>query len=101
MRTFLITILMISIFEGRSQSIAVGQTVTESAVRILQLQGKLDSNFSSLTIRPIVSYDSFNLERLLYLSDSTYPYSERQNSFSLLPISWNTKFNSHHPVSTP
>lgn len=88
---------MISIFEGRSQSIAVGQTATESAVRILQLQGKLDSNFSSLTIRPILSHDSFSLERLLYLTDFRYPNSKRQNYIGLLPISWNTKFNSHHP----
>lgn len=80
-----------------AQTFAVGQTTTESALRILQLDGRLDANFSSFAIRPIVSDDSVNLKTILHLSDSTYQLKKKRRNFQLLPIAWNTKFNSERP----
>lgn len=97
MRLSLILFLSFLLLKGNTQTIAVGQTATESALRTLQLAGKLDPNFSSFTIRPIVSNDSVNLETLLNLSDSTFKVKSRRSNFQLLPISWNTKFNSQRP----
>lgn len=97
MRLSLILFLSFLLLKGNTQTIAVGQTATEYALRTLQLAGKLDPDFSSFTIRPIVSNDSVNIETLLNLSDSTFKVKSRRSNFQLLPISWNTKFNSQRP----
>lgn len=97
MRLSLILFLSILLLRGNTQTIAVGQTATESALRILQLTGKLDANFSSFTIRPLVSNDSVHLTTILHLADSTFPLRAKRKNFQLLPISWNTKFNSDRP----
>lgn len=97
MRLSLILFLSFLLLKGNTQTIAVGQTATEYALRTLQLAGKLDPDFSSFTIRPIVSNDSVNIETLLNLSDSTFKVKSRRSNFQLLPIAWNTKFNSERP----
>lgn len=97
MRLLFIFFLLLAILCSDAQTIAVGQTATESALRTLQLTGKLDANFSSFTIRPIVSNDSINLETVLNLTDSTFEIKHQRKNFQLLPISWNTKFNSQRP----
>lgn len=80
-----------------SQSIPIGQLVSESELRSMQLSGQIKVDFSSFTIRPIVSNDSINLNRVLHLIDSNFKFPPNHNSIKLLPISWNTKFNSHRP----
>lgn len=85
------------LIHGKAQTIPIGQTASESALRTLQLMGRIDANSSSLTIRPIVSNDSVNLQTLLNLSDSTFKVKSRRKNFQILPLLWNTKFNSHHP----
>ncbi len=97
MRLSLIVFLSLLLLKGNAQTIAVGQTATESALRNLQLNGKLDANFSSFTIRPIISNDSINLQTVLNLTDSTFKLKANRKNFQLLPISWNTKFNNERP----
>lgn len=79
------------------QSIQVGQDFSESIYRTLQLQGVIKSSNSSFTIRPILLNDTFNFSNLLHFADSNFELSKRKKSLHLLPISWRTKFNSHHP----
>ena len=97
MRLSLMIFLSLLLLKGNTQSITVGQTSIESALRVLQLTGKLNAGYSSFTIRPIVSNDSVNLETLVSLSDSAFIVKSRRNNFKLLPISWNAKFNSQRP----
>jgi hypothetical protein len=72
-----------------SQSIPIGQLVSESELRTMQLSGQIKVDFSSFTIRPIVSNDSINLNRVLHLIDSNFKFPPNNNSIKLLPISWN------------
>jgi hypothetical protein len=97
MRLSLMIFLSLLLLKGKAQSITVGQTSIESSLRILQLTGKLNAGYTSFTIRPIVSNDSVNLETLVSLSDSAFIVKSIRNKFKLLPISWNTKFNSQRP----
>lgn len=97
MRLSLVILFSLALLNSNAQTFAVGQTATESALRNLQLAGKLDVNFSSFTIRPLVSNDSVNLKTILHLADSTYQLKKKRRNFQLLPISWNTKFNSERP----
>lgn len=95
-RLILIVFLSCSLSNSFTQSIPVGQVATEAAMRSLQLMGQLKSDYS-FAIRPIVSSDSINLTSILNSSDSTFPLKAKRKNFQLLPISWNTKFNSERP----
>ena len=97
MRLLFVLFFSLAKLNSNAQTFAVGQTATESALRTLQLTGKLNANFSSFTIRPIVSNDSVNLKTIVHLADSTFQLKAKRKNFQLLPISWNTKFNSERP----
>lgn len=97
MRLSLFLFFSFTLLSSNAQTFAVGQTATESALRNLQLTGKLDANFSSFTIRPLVSNDSVNLKTILHLADTTYQLKRKKINFQLLPIALNTKFNSERP----
>jgi hypothetical protein len=97
MRLIFILIICVSVFQGNSQTINVGQIAAESAIRNLQLSGKLNTYFSSLTIRPIVSIDSINLLAILHLTDSAPQFTNNKKLFQFSPITWNFKYNSERP----
>ncbi len=97
MRLLFTLIIFVSVVQGNSQTINVGQTAAESVLRNLQVSGKLNPHFSSFTIRPFVSNDSINLSNILNLIDSTSQFKSKRKEFQFLPINWNFKFNSERP----
>lgn len=87
----------------KGQSLPVGTPGLEEMFRNLQLQGKLDANFS-FSIRPLLKSENFDVDSLLKLSDSKlqlspirYSFFNKQGSFQVLPVTISQKYNSHHP----
>lgn len=79
-----------------AQTVPVGQTGLEESIRLLQLVNKLPIS-PSLTIRPNYFSDSLSQILLLQKIDSSYSSPKKTTKFQFSPISFNTKFNSHHP----
>ena len=95
--------LFIASFITHAQSIPIGQPGTEDMLRVLQLTGKIDSAHS-LTSRPFFYNNSITRKNLLSLIDSSFDvdlaeksFSNNKIKFSVLPATFATKFNSHHP----
>jgi len=85
------------------QTVFVGQPGFEDALRILQLQGKVDRNIS-FTARPFFYGDNFTNKDFYKLMDSNYSYTPPVQFFAggkgkleILPAIAGIKFNSHHP----
>ena len=102
MKKYLIIICLI--FCGQktiAQSIPIAQTGMDEILRVLELTGKIDPS-NSLTARPFFYQKNFDRTDLLKLIDSTkdFEFIEKKNnaiSFGLMPLSFSTKYNSHHP----
>jgi hypothetical protein len=90
-----------------AQSLPVGTTALEDYYRRAQLTGQADSSVSFM-IRPIFPKISFKAKDVFYQdstekrynlinSPSIYRSKNRKLNASLLPLSIQTQFNSHHP----
>ncbi len=117
-RIFIYPILIIPVLislplAATSQTIPVGQMDLDGSVRNLQLMGKFDPKYS-FTARPFnyaaagneltKTSPENNAATLLNLIDSTTHFSllkpvfhQEKISVALLPVTFITKFNSHHP----
>ncbi len=102
--TFSILLLLV-FFKLSAQSVPVTSLSLDDDIRVLQLQGKISPNYS-LTIRPIYFTKKFTPDSFFALiaSDQKQPLKEASHSFwgnfgklSLLPTTFLTKYNSHHP----
>lgn len=96
-RLHFVGLFLLASYTLKSQNINAGQIIVESTLRTLQLRGDFKSYTNSLTIRPIASDDSLNLDKILNSDGVKNSSYKRKSNFSILPISWNSKFNSHHP----
>lgn len=104
----LIYTLLVSIQSGlQAQSLPVGTTALEDYFRRAQLQGNADSSVS-FTVRPIfpkllnkstdVFYPDSSERRYNLLKATSYWQSaDKKSSILLLPITFQTQFNSDHP----
>jgi hypothetical protein len=103
MKYFLFIIIFL-VEQSFAQTVPIGQTSTDDMLRVLQLTGKIDGN-QSFTARPFFYNKQFNQNKLFSLIDSgsslqpTTPKSYWNSNIQLavLPVTINTKFNSHHP----
>ena len=87
----------------KAQTLPVGQNGIEDMLRILQLTGKIDTA-QSFTARPFFYNKSLTRKDLLNLIDSSNDLQLAQKTFAnnqiqlaVLPVTFITKFNSHHP----
>ena len=88
-----------------AQSLPVGSPILEDYLRRQQLLGNLDSTIS-FTARPL--YPA-NLEKPVSKNVSSFSIGRRPNistlanqhiiTLSLLPITWQQQYNTHHPYS--
>lgn len=98
---FSITILLLSnIIYG--QSIPLGFNSLDNQLRELQLEGKISNKYSFFS-RPYHATNQIKYDSILYKVDSTFEYkniiytNNKRTNFQLLPTSFVSKFNSHHP----
>jgi len=103
MKKLIILFFILVSKQSFSQTVPVGQTVTEDMLRILQLTGKIDAA-QSLSARPFFYNKTITRNDLLNLIDSGNDIQLAQKSFAnnqiqlvVLPVTFVTKFNSHHP----
>ncbi|MFC3561645.1 capsule assembly Wzi family protein [Pedobacter jamesrossensis] len=91
----------------QAQSLPVGSIGLEDYYRRAQLSGRLDSSVS-FTIRPLVPTLAFSLKDSFYpdslesrynLLDADHSWKSKDGKFrgQLLPMSFQTQVNSHHP----
>ena len=103
----LLSLLMISAFAAKSQSLPVGSVGLEDTYRRKQLAGQLDSTIS-FTIRPLIPLYAFKQRDCFYpdslekrynlLNADSYGVSKNGKfKWQLLPLSFQSQVNSHHP----
>jgi hypothetical protein len=97
LKNFLSTLFLLTSLTLSSQTIYVGQPAFADLPRMAQLQGKLDKAYS-FTVMPVVPFDSMK-SFLANQGGLEAPFSHRPPSivYRLLPITFQSKFNSHHP----
>ena len=81
-----------------AQSLPVGTPVMEDYYRRQQLLGNVDSTIS-FTSRPFVSSSQFSSSNLLSSQFSSSQFSSSHLLISLLPITIQQQYNTHHPYS--
>ena len=98
-RFFLILLSVFVLEKAYTQSIPVG-TVGDDYFRILQLQGKIDPNYS-LSTRPNFLTNKFPIDSLYYLLDSNLipniALKNRFSEFRPMLIQLRSQYNSLHP----
>ena len=98
---FSITILFLSNFVY-VQSIPIGFNSVDEKIRELQLEGKIGTKYSFFS-RPYRATAEISYDSILQKIDSTFEYrnviysNNKRINFQILPFSFITKFNSHHP----
>jgi hypothetical protein len=104
---FTIVLMVVSGLTGYAQSLPVGTPGFEDFYRRAQLTGNTDSAVS-FTVRPVfpdkLKYstnsfypDSGALKTNLTYGNNTYFSKDRSFQISILPVSIQSQFNSHHP----
>lgn len=97
--------LMVSTLGLSAQSLTVGSKALEDYYRREQLKGNLDSAVS-FTVRPLIPYSAFKLKdgafpdstEIRYnLLDTDNEWIEGKFRAKLLPFTFQTQFNTHHP----
>ena len=98
---FSITILLLSnIIYG--QSIPPGFNSLDYQLRELQLEGKISNKYSFFS-RPYQAIGQIQYDSILSKVDSTFGYkniiytNNKKTNFQVLPVSFITKLNTHHP----
>ncbi len=100
-------VLFISIFLittlNFAQTIPIGQLGTDDMLRVLQINGKIESKYS-FTARPFFYNKNLQRNDFLQLLDSSYNKPKLQKSFwnnqiqlAVLPATMAAKVNTHHP----
>ena len=86
-----------------AQTVPVGMPILDESLRTLQLQGKLDLKYS-LSSRPFFTDKSLTTDSLYKLIDPTSKiktirkyFLNQKAVFELLPLTFSSEFNSHHP----
>ena len=88
-----------------AQSIPVSPLSLDDDLRFLQLQGKLSPDYS-LTVRPLYFTKKFTADSFYALivsenqdplKEASYRFLRNTGKLSLLPTTFLSKFNSHHP----
>ncbi|OIR07031.1 hypothetical protein GALL_109380 [mine drainage metagenome] len=105
MKSFLITLFVIPFCNIYliAQTVPVGMPVLDESLRTLQLEGKLDIKYS-LSSRPFFTNKSLTSDSLYQLIDPTGNLSSARKEslhqkavFELLPVTFSSGYNSHHP----
>ncbi len=105
MRLFLI-VFILTFYSGMAayaQTIPVGMPILDESLRTLQLQGKLDLKYS-LSSRPFFTDKSLTTDSIYRLIDPNNNiktvrkyFGNQKGVFELLPLTFESEFNSHHP----
>ena len=107
---FILLICAINVpFGSLAQSLPVGTTVLEDALRRAQLLGQIDSSIS-FTSRPLFPVASLKLNNAFDLdgsleterwnkTDGIFRFAKEKGRIQLLPFTWQQQFNTHHPYS--
>lgn len=106
---FLVFIFDLIVFTVVGQTLPVGTSILNEAVRNAQLLGQVNSSLS-LSVLPItprktiiqeLGKDSNNgLAKLNWTTDANiFRFFRNKGSFQLLPFTWKQQFNTHHPYS--
>ncbi len=103
MKLYKLLIFILLTVQVHSQSVPIGQSGTEDMLRTLQLLGKIDAA-QSFTARPFFYNKKITRNDLMQLIDSNYEnmlaqksWANNQIQLAILPATFITKFNSHHP----
>lgn len=87
---------------GIGQTFPIGFNSIDEKLRDLQLQGKLNKDYSFLN-RPYNNDNVLSLDTAMYYLDSTFKFNQlkytlsKKNQIKILPTSIITRYNSHHP----
>ncbi len=87
---------------GYTQSFPIGFNSIDERLRDLQLQGKINKNYSFLN-RPYNSQSQLTIDSVIQLIDTSIKFEIYKNKrsdkfhFKALPANLITKYNSHHP----
>lgn len=106
---FTVVLMVVNSLSAYTQSLSVGTPAVEDFYRRAQLTGNTDSSVS-YTVRPLflnnVKYsfnslypDSTSLKKNLSYSNLLYRSKNNALQFSILPVSIQSQFNSHHPTN--
>jgi hypothetical protein len=105
MKSFLAAFLFFIVFhlDSLAQTVPIGMPVLDESLRILQLEGKLDSRYS-LSSRPFFTDKYLTTDSILHLINPDTKIQTTRNTFwktkgifELLPVSIDNQYNSHHP----
>lgn len=103
-RIILLTaVVLFSQRQLNAQTIPVGLPGVDESLRVLQLQGKLDSKYS-LSSRPFFTDGILTVDSILRLIDpsdsrisASHSATKKGLYYASLPLTFQNQFNSHHP----
>ncbi len=94
---------MFSTIYLHAQTIPVGMPILDESLRTLQLQGKLDIKYS-LSSRPFFTDKTLTTDSIYRLIDPNSDirsvrkyFNKERGVFELLPLTFESEYNSHHP----